>query len=169
MDFGPKSIFSSKDAVNWRKPIDSFSVGKFSYYMVRSTQLLHYFRPLTFVNFRGSPQVVPRIFTHLEGLNSELFFLYGQIDIKHHPGVMDSQKMRKTAKIHYEEKRESSMYFRSFGSVLRIGCHGLAFVCCAAKLVCEVLRSRTRACCKVARKGAAELVWKCLRRKRCAQ
>ena len=79
--------------------------------MVRSTQLFHYFRPLTFVNFRESPQLVPQILTHLEGLNSKLFFLYGQIGIKHHPGVMDFQKMRKTAKIHYEERRESSMYF----------------------------------------------------------
>ena len=34
MDFGPKSIFSSKDAANWRKSVDSFFVGKTSYYMV---------------------------------------------------------------------------------------------------------------------------------------
>ena len=34
VDFGPKSIFSSKDAANWRKSVDSFFVGKTSYYMV---------------------------------------------------------------------------------------------------------------------------------------
>ena len=34
MDFGPKSFFSSKDAANWRKSVDSFFVGKLSYYMV---------------------------------------------------------------------------------------------------------------------------------------
>ncbi len=35
-EFGPKSIFSSKDAANWRKILDSFFVGKISYYMVTS-------------------------------------------------------------------------------------------------------------------------------------
>ena len=34
VDFGPKSFFSSKDAANWRKSVDSFFVGKTSYYMV---------------------------------------------------------------------------------------------------------------------------------------
>ena len=34
VDFGPKSIFSPKDAANWRKTIDSFLVGKLSYYVV---------------------------------------------------------------------------------------------------------------------------------------
>ena len=34
MGFSPKSIFSSKDAANWRKMLDSFFVGKISYYMV---------------------------------------------------------------------------------------------------------------------------------------
>ena len=34
VDSGPKSFFSSKDAANWRKSVDSFFVGKTSYYMV---------------------------------------------------------------------------------------------------------------------------------------
>ena len=34
MDFGSESIFSSKDAANWRKTIDYFFVGKLSHYMV---------------------------------------------------------------------------------------------------------------------------------------
>ena len=34
VDFGPESIFSSKDAANWRESVDSFFVGKTSYYMV---------------------------------------------------------------------------------------------------------------------------------------
>ena len=34
LDFGPKPIFSSKDAANWRKMLDYFFVGKISYYMV---------------------------------------------------------------------------------------------------------------------------------------
>ena len=37
MDFGPKPIFSPKDAAKGRNMIDSFFVGKISYYMVTPT------------------------------------------------------------------------------------------------------------------------------------
>ena len=37
LDFGPKLIFSSKDAAKGRNIIDSFFVGKISYYMVTPT------------------------------------------------------------------------------------------------------------------------------------
>ena len=39
MDFGPKPIFSSKDAAKGRKIVDSSFVGKISYYMVTSVTL----------------------------------------------------------------------------------------------------------------------------------
>ena len=59
-------------------------------------------------------------------------------------------------------KREKIIFELSRLLLLRLSScyllHGPAFVCCAAKLVCEVLRSRTRACCKVGCKRAAELV-----------
>ena len=37
MDFGPKPIFSPKDAAKERNILDSFFVGKISYYMVTPT------------------------------------------------------------------------------------------------------------------------------------
>ena len=37
LDFGPKPIFSSKDAAKGRNILDSFFVGKISYYMVTPT------------------------------------------------------------------------------------------------------------------------------------
>ena len=37
LDFGPKPIFSSKDAAKGRNMLDSFFVGKISYYMVTPT------------------------------------------------------------------------------------------------------------------------------------
>ena len=40
MDFGPKPIFSSKDAAKGRNILDSFFVGKISYYMVTPTTSL---------------------------------------------------------------------------------------------------------------------------------
>ena len=40
LEFGPKPIFSSKDAAKGRNMVDSFFVGKISYYMVTPTTSL---------------------------------------------------------------------------------------------------------------------------------